>query len=77
MYANIERSPVRLVNQTLWIASDLQYATGLGNVHIGTSTSHVSGFRFTARTSFTRTNGAFMVTTPAHTPQRVSTDNLQ
>ena len=53
--------------------------TESGYVHIdtSTSTSHVSGFRFTARTSFTRTNGAFMVTTSAHTPQRVSTDNLQ
>jgi len=57
----------------------LKKQTPLGYVHIDTSTStgHKSGFRFTARTSFTCTSGAFMVTTPAHTPQRVSTDNLQ
>jgi len=46
----------------------------LGCVHIHTSS--VSGFRFTARTSFTHTSGAFMVTC-TRTTQRVSTDNLQ
>jgi len=64
---------------SFWDLVDLQgtswTSVRLRSVHIDTSTSSESGFRFTARASFTRKHGVLMVNC-TRTTQCMSTNNL-